>query len=310
MTIEKKQAIFVATSCGLLLLGPVPYQVQSFAPPVPLCSLSSSYSSSTSTGTSLKMASSTPPDKPAGSFFHQVPDDSNRDNGSNEEEDNQTVTNTNINFNNDVVLGDAAAAAPDFNDAVSDLLRQRRKPPRASRPSTINGVPTEKATGFGKPNNHHNNSNKRQQQQQQQKPSSPSSASKKPYVAIGPPSTNPLLNNNEPINDPSRPQVDDQGYTLYTDEETGEKSRVFEALVDYPCIFTMKIVGANEGTFVQDMVAIVAEACETKVHEISHSTKAMGKWTSVTVEAPVESSEMLYSLYEKVDLDPRVKFKF
>jgi len=31
---------------------------------------------------------------------------------------------------------------------------------------------------------------------------------------------------------------------------------------------------------------------------------------SVTVHAPVESAEMLYSLYENVDKDPRVKFKF
>ncbi|KAL3919539.1 MAG: hypothetical protein SGARI_007183 [Bacillariaceae sp.] len=99
--------------------------------------------------------------------------------------------------------------------------------------------------------------------------------------------------------------MDDQGYTLYTNEETGEKARVFEALVEYPCEFTMKIVGANEGSFVEDILAVVADACESKVSDISHSTKAMGKWTSVTVKAPVKSSEMLYTLYEKVDLDPR-----
>lgn len=72
----------------------------------------------------------------------------------------------------------------------------------------------------------------------------------------------------------------------------------------------MKIVGANEGAFVEDVVAIVAEACEAEPADIPHRTKAMGKWTSVTVQAPVKSAEMLYTLYEKVDLDPRVKFKF
>lgn len=125
----------------------------------------------------------------------------------------------------------------------------------------------------------------------------------KPFVAIGPPDAG-------PINDPTKPEFDDQGYTLYTNQETGEKARVFEALVEYPCIFTMKIVGANEGSFAEEIVAVVAEACETKVEKVSHSVRAKGKWTSVTVKAPVKSSEMLYALYEKVDLDPRVKFKF
>jgi putative lipoic acid-binding regulatory protein len=129
--------------------------------------------------------------------------------------------------------------------------------------------------------------------------------SSKPYVAIGTPDAPPIS-----INDPTKPEFDDQGYTLYTDKETGKKARVFEALVEYPCDFTMKIVGRNEGTFVEDIVAVVAEACESEPDNISHSTRVNGKWMSVTVKAPVKSSEMLYTLYEKVDLDPRVKFKF
>mmetsp|Transcript_17467 Transcript_17467/g.48458 ORF Transcript_17467/g.48458 Transcript_17467/m.48458 type:complete len:176 (-) Transcript_17467:2170-2697(-) len=130
----------------------------------------------------------------------------------------------------------------------------------------------------------------------------PKKTSSKPYVAIGPP--------DKRVNDPTKPEYDDQGYTLYSDEKTGEKSRVFEALVDYPCIFTMKIVGANEGAFVEEMVALVAEACETELANVTHSTRVMGKWMSVTVKTPIQSAEMLYSLYAKVDQDPRVKFKF
>ena len=63
-----------------------------------------------------------PPDAPAGSFFHKVPDEGERPN----------PTSQPIN---------------DINDEVAELLRKRRKPPRASRPSTIGGVPTAKATG-------------------------------------------------------------------------------------------------------------------------------------------------------------------
>jgi len=125
------------------------------------------------------------------------------------------------------------------------------------------------------------------------------SESNRPYVGIGPAS----------VNDVTKPEYDNDGYTLYTDETTGEKSRVFDALVDYPCKFTLKIVGANEGSFVQDMIEIVQTTCEVE-EEIVHSVKVNGKWTSVTVEAPVVNAEMLYQLYENVDRDPRVKFKF
>jgi putative lipoic acid-binding regulatory protein len=124
-------------------------------------------------------------------------------------------------------------------------------------------------------------------------------SSKKPFISIGP-----------PANDVTKPEYDDQGYTVYTNEETGEKARVFEALVDYPCDFTMKIVGAAEGLFVEDMVTIVAESCRVEADTIHHTFRCTGKWTSVTVKAPVESATMLYQLYENIDRDPRVKFKF
>lgn len=268
------------------------------------------------------------PDGPAGTFFHPVPEDDDDDDDDYDESVNENAT-TEANISMESLLAslslkavpsseednnndqpedaqDATTATPknvvdEFDDAISKLIQQRRKKPLASQPSTINGIPTQ---GFGKNKKNNNNASTNVT-----KKSSP----KKPYTAIGPKgvvAANPSPPRG-PINDPSRPQLDDQGYTLYTNEETGETSRVFEALVDYPCVFTMKIVGANEGTFVQDILAVVADATQSSVSDISHSTKAVGKkWTSVTVQAPVQSSEMLYTLYEKVDLDPRVKFKF
>jgi putative lipoic acid-binding regulatory protein len=222
---------------------------------------------------------------PAGSFFHRIPNEENED----EVMDDLLGSTANQDVDNATVV-----PADDFDDVLSKMIRQRRKKPLASQPSTINGIPT---AGFGKLK--HGENNKRGTRKAFTKSSS--------YVAIGPGGT---VTPPEPINDPSRPQMDDQGYTLYTNEETGEKSRVFEALVDYPCVFTMKIVGANDGSFVEDILAVVADATESEMGDISHSTKAIGKWTSVTVQAAVQSSEMLYTLYEKVDLDPRVKFKF
>lgn len=224
---------------------------------------SSGFSPEVACGRQGVQLSMTPTEGPAGSFFHQVPDDDEKN------------------------KRDEAPASVD--DEFSALLRKRKKPSRASRPSTINGVPTSQATGFGKA-------------KAGNRPTS------KPYIAIGPDGITQQRPLN--VNDPTNVELDDQGYTLYTDEKTGEKSRVFEALLDYPTDFILKIVGANEGAFVGEIVALVAEACKTDPEKIAHTTRSMGKWISITCSCPVQNSEMVYALYEAVDRDPRVKFKF
>ena len=116
-----------------------------------------------------------------------------------------------------------------------------------------------------------------------------------------------------PLNDVRNPEYDENGYTMYADETTGEKRRVFEALVEYPSVFKMKIVGrddVDEDRFAPEMVGIVARSCGVDAGEVEHTERRNGKWTSVTVHAPVRDADMLYALYESVDKDPRVKFKF
>jgi putative lipoic acid-binding regulatory protein len=192
----------------------------------------------------------------AGTFFNEVPSGNDKDKKNNR----------------------------DLNEDLTDLLQRRKRPSLATAPSTVNGVPTSRATGFGKS-------------------SKPATKASKPYIAVG--------EQSRAVNHPSKSEFDDQGYTLYQDTETGEKSRVFEALVEYPTLFKIKIVGLNEGLFVEEMVALVAESCNVAdVSEIQHSVKLTGKWSSITVNAPVQSAAMLYALYENVDRDPRVKFKF
>lgn len=138
-----------------------------------------------------------------------------------------------------------------------------------------------------------------------------------------------------PLNNVNNPEYDSNGYTLYADEVTGEKRRVFEALVEYPSVFKMKIVGSdgddtivndqqeqqnqqqqqdgksnNKLLFAPSIIKVVAESCGVDVSAIQHTIRKNGKWISVTVHAPVQNADMLYSLYENVDKDPRVKFKF
>ena len=116
----------------------------------------------------------------------------------------------------------------------------------------------------------------------------------------------------KPLNDIQNPEYDANGYTLYADETTGEKKRVFEALVEYPSVFKMKIVGQDDEneTFAQEIVQTIAKSCGVDISMVKHSKRKNGKWTSVTVHAPVRDADMLYSLYEDVDQNPRVKFKF
>ena len=116
----------------------------------------------------------------------------------------------------------------------------------------------------------------------------------------------------KPLNDIQNPEYDENGYTLYADETTGEKKRVFEALVEYPSLFKIKVVGADneEETFAPEIVELVAKSCGVDKSMVKNSKRKKGKWTSVTVSAPVQNADMLYALYETIDQNPRVKFKF
>eukprot|EP00522_Entomoneis_paludosa_P008645 CAMPEP_0172441560 /NCGR_PEP_ID=MMETSP1065-20121228/2109_1 /TAXON_ID=265537 /ORGANISM="Amphiprora paludosa, Strain CCMP125" /LENGTH=277 /DNA_ID=CAMNT_0013191011 /DNA_START=195 /DNA_END=1028 /DNA_ORIENTATION=+ len=272
------------TGIALLLLSAGPVQAWTSNPQPPRLAFATSLSAQ------------------AGSFFNPVPesnDDEEEGKSSDKESDKPTQPLDALSLNPDTdeeeKEKETSSTEDPFQDSIAELLRQRKQPSLASQPSTINGKPTA-GRGFGAAKSSTSSKKKKGQES-------------KPYIGIGPETVS-IQNSNQPLNDPTKPEYDDQGYTLYTDNTTGEKSRVFEALVDYPCDFTLKIVGANEGSFVQEMVAVVAESCGVSAEKVPHSVRALGKWMSVTVQAPVESAEMLYQLYENVDRDPRVRFKF
>lgn len=94
--------------------------------------------------------------------------------------------------------------------------------------------------------------------------------------------------------------------------EFEEPPRVFETHVDYPCEFLIKVVGKNQGEFVEDILAIVSRVCDTPTDEIKHSYRdtSSGRHRSISVYAPVETSNQLYYLYERISDDGRVLYKF
>lgn len=83
-----------------------------------------------------------------------------------------------------------------------------------------------------------------------------------------------------------------------------------QQLVQFPCVFTIKVVGVRQGEFTEDILDAVGGVVGRTRDELKHSVRDNGKWRSITVEVPVQTSEQLYAVYEAVGKDPRVKFKF
>lgn len=81
-------------------------------------------------------------------------------------------------------------------------------------------------------------------------------------------------------------------------------------LVDFPCQFQIKVVGARQGEFVEDILDSVGNVIKQDGRALPHSYRDKGKWRSITLKVPVQSAEELYKVYDAIDKDPRVKFKF
>jgi len=81
-------------------------------------------------------------------------------------------------------------------------------------------------------------------------------------------------------------------------------------LVDFPCVFTIKVVGAAEGNFTGDTLDAIGGVVGRAGASLPYSTREKGKWRSMTIEVPVETAAQLRLVYEAVGKDPRVKYTF
>ncbi|KAJ8604765.1 hypothetical protein CTAYLR_000998 [Chrysophaeum taylorii] len=91
--------------------------------------------------------------------------------------------------------------------------------------------------------------------------------------------------------------------------EAKSGGRVFETLVEYPCVFKIKVIGRDDPSFVDDVVSYIGRVTDTAPANISFSTAAsrQGTFVSVSVEAPVANANELYECYSVLRNDPRVK---
>lgn len=85
---------------------------------------------------------------------------------------------------------------------------------------------------------------------------------------------------------------------------------MWDQLVDFPCVFTFKIIGLAQGDFANDIIDSVALALEMDRTFLKTSFRDRGKYRSITVDAPVNTVDQIRNVYNAIDRDPRVKFKF
>ena len=92
-------------------------------------------------------------------------------------------------------------------------------------------------------------------------------------------------------------------------ERENDGAKVFEKLVEYPCEFTIKVIGFDDETFASDMRRYIAGVVDKPAESIAFSKNDSKQktYTSVTIKAPVASADELYQCYAVLRQDPRVK---
>jgi len=93
---------------------------------------------------------------------------------------------------------------------------------------------------------------------------------------------------------------------------TGLERRPIDELVEFPCIYAFKAVGVAEGDFVSSLLSRVGAVLgrEVRPDETRVRESAQGRYQSVTLELFVTSGEQVYSIYEAMHADDRVRFLF
>lgn len=99
-------------------------------------------------------------------------------------------------------------------------------------------------------------------------------------------------------------------YKKLQDQYDSGERRVLDDTVDFPCEFTIKIIGVNEKSFAPDVVntvsvatGIIPEAMKVSVRETSGK-----KYVSITLVATYASADEVYAAYQCISKDTRVKY--
>ncbi|KAA8492494.1 UPF0250 protein [Porphyridium purpureum] len=93
--------------------------------------------------------------------------------------------------------------------------------------------------------------------------------------------------------------------TAKDDIERQEAEQRLDDLVDWPCMYTFKVIGLRQGDFIGDISDSIAQVLEVDASVLKVSHRDKGRYRSLTVNAPCNSAEQVYSIYAAIDRDPR-----
>eukprot|EP00611_Tribonema_gayanum_P021466 TRINITY_DN4137_c0_g1_i1.p1 TRINITY_DN4137_c0_g1~~TRINITY_DN4137_c0_g1_i1.p1 ORF type:complete len:181 (-),score=19.40 TRINITY_DN4137_c0_g1_i1:11-523(-) len=110
------------------------------------------------------------------------------------------------------------------------------------------------------------------------------------------------------------PKVAADGSTKFDNPRVGD-FQVFDALQKYPTWASIKVVaaGGNDGNHCgvgDDLQLAIAQATGQALDKVTVEATPYGKYTRLSLRVWTTSSDKLYSAYEAIDKDARVKFKF
>ena len=78
---------------------------------------------------------------------------------------------------------------------------------------------------------------------------------------------------------------------------------------EYPCDIDIKVIGDNEGRFVQDIVQLAAENSSNEMEDIQVRWRDKGKYRAITMRLHFNNADEVYAVYAAVSRDPRVRYK-
>jgi putative lipoic acid-binding regulatory protein len=109
---------------------------------------------------------------------------------------------------------------------------------------------------------------------------------------------------------PSIDQLAKQGQLrdLTAEYEKTQGKKVFDEKLTFPTKFLLKVVGANEPLFVEEVVQAISSCVGEQVIPYTLKETAGGKYVSISIEPVFSDSGELYAVYDVVAKDSRVKF--
>ena len=81
-----------------------------------------------------------------------------------------------------------------------------------------------------------------------------------------------------------------------------------EPLLEFPCRFSVKVMGEKHPEFAANVLATVQQhAPDTAEHDLQHRESSSGNYQGITVTLNAESKEQLDNIYRALTSHPMVK---